>query len=82
MPINGDDDYRRSIGIIGNMSSAEASEFSALIRPNVVIPTHFDLVKGNTSDPEEFEEEIKSIAPDIPYKIMKPGEYFQYKNER
>ncbi|MEG9431456.1 MBL fold metallo-hydrolase [Terriglobus sp. ADX1] len=37
-----------------NLSSSDAAQLIKVIRPNLVIPTHYDLMACNRSDPENF----------------------------
>lgn len=41
-------------GRFHNLSSSDAARLVKTIRPNVVIPTHYDLMACNQSDPENF----------------------------
>lgn len=60
-PINGRDEKREAKGIIGNLSCEEAAEISAKLKARLVVPTHFDMVKGNEADPFEFEECLNKL---------------------
>lgn len=53
-PINGRDEEREAKGIIGNLSSEEAAELAVKLNAELTIPTHFDMVLGNTEDPQNF----------------------------
>lgn len=61
-PINGRDEIREAKGIIGNLSCREAAELAKELQVGLVIPTHFDMVVGNTEDPENFVREAKALA--------------------
>lgn len=71
LPINGTDEERTNKGIIGNLSSAEAAKLSAKLGCELTIPTHFDMVIGNTENPDNFVREIKATAPEAKYIIPK-----------
>lgn len=58
-PINGRDEEREAKGIIGNLSETEAAELAASLEVELAIPTHFDMIIGNTGDPQKFMEALK-----------------------
>jgi len=62
-PINGRDEVREAQGIIGNLNYEEAADLAAELQVGVVIPTHFDMIKGNTEDPEKFVAYLQEKAP-------------------
>lgn len=53
-PINGRDEEREARGIIGNLSSKQAADLASSLECEFVIPTHFDMILGNTEDPQNF----------------------------
>ena len=53
-PINGRDEERESRGIIGNLSSAQTLELALDLKVRLLVPTHFDMVNGNTERIENF----------------------------
>lgn len=57
-PINGRDEERESKGIIGNLDYKEAAQLADKLRVDLAIPTHFDMVTGNTANPFDFAEEL------------------------
>ncbi len=69
VPINGRDDEREARGIIGNLSGWEAAQLAADLEVRKVVPMHFDMVTGNTADPEEFVIAITQMAPNMVYEI-------------
>lgn len=68
-PINGRDDEREAKGIIGNLSCEEAAELSVKLGAELTIPTHFDMIKGNTANPLEFVECLAKLSKDSKYCI-------------
>lgn len=62
-PINGMDDEKAKAGIIGNLSVEEASDLCSKLDIVNAIPSHFDMVKGNTANPVEFEKMMKEKCP-------------------
>ena len=73
LPINGRDSERESRGIIGNMHPDEAVEFALEIHARTLVPTHFDMIAGNTGDLQAFrnaaERRIGYIVP-VPGKAI------------
>ena len=73
-PINGDDYYRAKRNCIGNM---EAEEFALLCKDlnvGIGVPTHYDMVVGNTADVNRFAVKMKEIDFNSHAKIMQLGE--------
>lgn len=68
-PINGRDEYRESLGIIGNLSYEQAADLANRLGVKCTIPTHFDMVIGNTEDPEKLAEYMRSHYPDREFLI-------------
>lgn len=60
-PINGMDEEKAKIGLIGNMSSKEAADLCYKVESKLSVPTHFDMVKGNTENPENFAKALKQL---------------------
>ena len=74
LPINGRDWVRESQNIIGNMTPQEAAILTRLLAPKVVIPTHYDLWKGNTESPLIFAHYMLQEDPSQAFHFLKPGE--------
>lgn len=51
LPINGRDAERENAGILGNLDAAEAVDLAERSGAHVLVPMHFDMVKGNTASP-------------------------------
>lgn len=69
-PINGMDEEKAAKGIIGNLNIKEAVELTNILQPEIVIPTHYDMVKGNTANPQEFVDEMKKVNSNQKIKIL------------
>jgi L-ascorbate metabolism protein UlaG (beta-lactamase superfamily) len=78
LPINGADCKRRSRGIIGNMNARDAADYSNIMRADLVIPFHFDMVQGNTENPTIFSQYMYEHYGNKKYHIMMLGERFIY----
>lgn len=50
LPINGRDESREHNGIVGNLDATEALDLAEAIGASVLLPCHFDMVRGNTAD--------------------------------
>lgn len=77
-PINGGDYFRTRRNCIGNLSPIEAATLAALLRADLTIPTHFDMVEGNTVDPLVFVRELWEKNPAAKWHIPALGELFVY----
>jgi L-ascorbate metabolism protein UlaG (beta-lactamase superfamily) len=51
LPINGRNSIREAQGIVGNLGPEEAARFAAEINARIVIPMHYEMVRGNTQLP-------------------------------
>ena len=60
LPINGGDEIRRAMGIVGNMNEVEAAELASRHRFGLVVPTHYDLYACNAGRLETFRVELES----------------------
>lgn len=49
LPINGRDYFRERAGIVGNMDAREAVHFAVTVGARILIPVHYDAVRGNTA---------------------------------
>lgn len=76
LPINGRDWVREGNNIIGNMTPQEAALFAECIGCKKVIPTHYDLWKGNEESPMVFAHYMYLKYPHRPFHFLKPGEKF------
>ena len=77
LPINGRDGFRYRHGIIGNLTFQEAADLAGIIKPQFVIPAHYDMIWGNTADPMDFIDYITAKYPDQKYWVGKPGDCLQ-----
>lgn len=64
LPINGRDAVRYSRGIIGNMTYQEAADLAGTLNPRLTIPGHYDMIEGNTADPQLFESYLAVKYPE------------------
>jgi len=78
LPINGRDYFRLSANCIGNMDSREAILLASAVRPELLVPMHFDLHPGNDLNPAIFVEWMdkfrRETGVNLPYHLFTPGE--------
>lgn len=74
LPINGRSWYRERRGVAGNMNTFEAAELAAEVGARVTIPIHWDLIAGNTEDPEHFRRHAATHHPTVDVLVPTLGE--------
>lgn len=77
LPVNGADDARRQLDIVGNMDVASALTLADRHRFGLVVPMHFDLYPNNGLTPAQFAAAWFShpAAKRVPLKLFEPGEH-------
>lgn len=70
-------------GQYGNMNAAEACELASLVKPEVVIPSHFwmfleHVSENGAGDPATFLKDCGNLPEGIQARVMAPGEHFVY----
>jgi L-ascorbate 6-phosphate lactonase len=78
VPINGRDYFRTGRGIIGNTDFRETAELTETLDIGLIVPTHYDLIEGNTADPGHFVSHLYSLNPMRPHKLLRPGELLYF----
>jgi len=81
VPINGRDYFRTARGIIGNTDFREVAELTETLDFGLVVPTHYDLISGNTADPGHFVSHLYNLNPMRPHKLLRPGELLYFVKE-
>lgn len=74
LPINGRDPAR---GVPGNMTSAEAVDLAATVRPRFVVPHHYDMFTFNTVPVAEFEAEARRLPAGVAARVLRCGERWE-----
>jgi L-ascorbate metabolism protein UlaG (beta-lactamase superfamily) len=74
LPINGRDPAR---GVPGNMSAAEAVDLANAVRPQFVVPHHYDMFTFNTVPVAAFEAEARRLAPGVRPRVLRCGERWE-----
>lgn len=62
LPINGRDDEREALGIVGNMDAREAAQLAYDIGVDAAVPMHWDMFASNPGDPAAFVAAARSTA--------------------
>jgi L-ascorbate 6-phosphate lactonase len=65
-------------GAFGNLDAREAVEFGKLIRPKLLIASHFGMFVEHGGDPAAFLATAQEQIPEIPALVLAPGEEIQY----
>lgn len=78
-PINGGDYFRTARNCIGNLSMIESATLANLLQADLTIPTHYDMIMGNTVNPLDFLTELWGQNPAAKCHITALGERFIYR---
>jgi L-ascorbate metabolism protein UlaG (beta-lactamase superfamily) len=78
VPINGRDYFRTGRGIVGNTDFRETAELTETLDFGLIVPTHYDLIEGNTVDPGHFVSHLYGLNPMRPQKLLRPGELLYF----
>lgn len=78
-PINGDDRFRALRDFIGNMEPEEAAKLAVHLKVDLSVPTHYDMIIGNNSNPLRFPAELLRLSPAAKWHLPARGERFLYK---
>ena len=81
VPINGRDYFRTSRNIIGNTDFREVAELTETLDFGLIVPTHYDLIEGNTADPGHFVSHLYTLNPMRHHKLLRPGELLYFVRE-
>lgn len=73
-PINGGDYFRTARKCIGNLDALESATLAGLLKPALTIPTHFDMIEGNTCSPLPFVDLLWQQDPTACFRIPALGE--------
>jgi L-ascorbate 6-phosphate lactonase len=78
VPINGRDYFRTQRGLVGNTDLRETAELTETLDIGLIVPTHYDLIEGNTADPGHFVSHLYNLNPMRPQKLLRPGELLYF----
>lgn len=65
LPTNGRSTFREAAGIVGNLDAREAAELAARIGARVLVPMHYDMVRGNRARIGCAVEAARSVDPPL-----------------
>ncbi len=74
IPINGRDAKRYRENTIGNMTYQEAVDLAGSMKPNLVVPGHYDMFHFNSENPQLFADYLEVKYPGLNYWIGNRGE--------
>jgi len=74
IPINGRDATRYLADCLGNMTYQEAVDLAGVIKPELVVPSHYEMFNFNCEDPHLFADYLEAKYPGIKYWIGNHGE--------
>lgn len=63
VPINGRDAERYRRNVLGNMTYQEAVDLAGELRPQLVVPAHYEMLPGNTENPGRFLDYLHAKFP-------------------
>jgi len=78
LPVNGRDEARHAIDVIGNMTAVEAAALADESGVGLVLPSHWDLYDGNGETEENIITAFE-MYPGVSYRLMKPLEFSEVK---
>ncbi|MBQ0000270.1 MAG: MBL fold metallo-hydrolase [Clostridiales bacterium] len=78
-PINGGDFFRTARNCIGNLDMIESATLACVLKVDMTIPTHYDMVMDNTVDPLRFVQILWEMDPAAKCHITGLGERFIYR---
>ena len=78
LPVNGSDWERTAGNIIGNISALDAVKLVRALGVDLLIPSHYDLLPGNTENPAVLAGYMYEHCPEKKYHVLAPGECFWY----
>ncbi|MDR1565970.1 MAG: MBL fold metallo-hydrolase [Treponema sp.] len=79
LPINGTDWERTADNCIGNMNALDAVKLAMAVPIDLVIPSHYDMMPGNSENPALFAGYMYRHCPQKRFHICALGEGFIYR---
>jgi L-ascorbate 6-phosphate lactonase len=73
LPTNGRDAEREAAEILGNFDATEAADFAAAIGTRIVVPMHYEMVRGNTAPVGDLPNAIARLG--LPITVVIPSRY-------
>ncbi len=77
LPVNGRDEQREALGIVGNLNASESVDLALSLGATHMIPMHNDLFSVNQDDPAKVKKALRA-QPRLKILEMAPGEIFRF----
>jgi len=81
LPINGRDAVRLRSNCIGNMTFQEAVDLAGMVGVRLAVPSHWDMFKNNSEDPQKFVDYMSVKFPRVRTLVPKHGERVTWRAE-
>ena len=81
LPINGRDAPRLRSNCIGNMTFQEAVDLAGAVGVRLAVPSHWDMFKNNSEDPQKFADYMGVKFPRVRALVPKHGERVTWRAE-
>jgi L-ascorbate metabolism protein UlaG (beta-lactamase superfamily) len=81
LPINGRDAPRLRSNCIGNMTFQEAVDLAGVVGVRLAVPSHWDMFKNNSEDPQKFADYMGVKFPRVRALVPKHGERVTWRAE-
>jgi L-ascorbate metabolism protein UlaG (beta-lactamase superfamily) len=81
LPINGRDAPRLKSRCIGNMVFQEAVDLAGAVGVRLAVPSHWDMFKNNSEDPQKFVDYLAVKFPAVRSVVPKHGERVTFRAE-
>jgi L-ascorbate metabolism protein UlaG (beta-lactamase superfamily) len=81
LPINGRDAPRLRSNCIGNMTFQEAVDLAGAVGVRMAVPSHWDMFKNNSEDPQKFADYMAVKFPRVRTLVPKHGERVMWRAE-
>lgn len=81
-PINGTDYFRTAGNCIGNLSAIETARLAVMLKVDMTIPMHYDMMRGNTVDPLDFVRILRELESAAKWHLPALGESVVYRKQQ
>ena len=78
-PVNGMDYFRTARNCIGNLNTIETAQLAVMLKADMTIPNHYDMIKGNTVDPLDFVRQLRALDSAAKWHLPALGECVTYR---
>lgn len=81
LPINGRDAVRLKSRCIGNMTYQEAVDLAGAVGVRLALPSHWDMFRNNSEDPQKFVDYMAVKFPQVRTMIPRHGERITWRGQ-